>query len=373
MNLKGANDNKDSNKLVEILDKKLNYSTKTKAIIGELKENYQNLLDAENHYYNLASYLGVSFEKPEENDKIMFLNQKIVKNFSVSQNMMGKNLKVNESNSWLIDEKYDEACEILDVIPEVESEAGKLNNIVDEYKKESSKTIKIELYKKVHDIINKTRIRVLDKQISKLESEKSGWFYRLLGKEKLKDAKIENLEIKKELVKAKANSVNYNKNYKVEELLVDIFAFSKYEIDGKFTDEMVNLSEAIINAFKVKDENGDEKTLSSKDICKLIDNNRKTQDYYTTLFDETIMGDNLPEVNGKKVSNKKQIENIQERNRKLKGYIKQIEPYKESFVERASKDNAIHCYLRTLDSIEGLTDVKKKKEKQRQNVSIKEI
>lgn len=316
-----------------------------------IAEEYQYLLDSENYFMKISQILGIEFSKPKNNDDCMRLVQEIQLNIDkIEQKLRGVQISENESLE-AVNSKFTRVSELTFKIDTAQKKSKELTKITEDYKNAELKNVKAKLYEKVHKTIKDAKLQKLSEEYNRAQDEKTGIFGRINGKEKLKQETLSNIDLKMKLVSEKEIEADPENNYSVREMMVDLYAFSKYEFNGQFTKEMSELAESISNIFTSPDGS----RFNNSYVDKMVDNNICTDDYFNNIFDNRINSSNLP-VNqkGKHFSYKSQAELLKNENKRLMSYAKGGKNIKvNDFYGKTSKrELAISNFIRKLNEIE---------------------
>lgn len=127
--------------------------------------------------------------------------------------------------------------------------------------------LKRSLYLKANQVIKNAKLGKLNSERETIQTEKVGFFGKLLGKDELKDEKLKNIDLKAEAIMIEIPEEK--ERYSVKDILADLYACAITEFDGNFTPEMLNLYNNITNIFGSKGQNGQLKSFSKEHILKL--------------------------------------------------------------------------------------------------------
>lgn len=89
---------------------------------------------------------------------------------------------------------------------------------------------------KVQELIKNSKILRLKQERSQVESEKISIIGKLLGKGKLKQTRLENIDLKVQLLMSENKS--YKPTYSLEDSLSDLYSYVRCELGENFTTEM---------------------------------------------------------------------------------------------------------------------------------------
>lgn len=99
------------------------------------------------------------------------------------------------------------------------------------------KEVLIKFEERVQKIILKTKIRILDIEEKRLTSQKTSILDKIIGKEDLKKAKLNNIYARKQLAMLEHSDTNYEKS-DVNDIISDLYVYSYINLNNQFTDEM---------------------------------------------------------------------------------------------------------------------------------------
>lgn len=155
--------------------------------------------------------------------------------------------------------------------------------------------------KKIKDLIKDSKISNLKEEKQQVESQKIGILGRLLGKNKLKQVKLDNIDLKMDLM----SKEEVGEKVTLEESLAELYAYSQNELGKKMTPEMRTFLEAI---------------RSTPQLVGMIDKEKLKQ-----LVEEKVQAQTqLPTVIGnERQTTRSDIKRLQEENEKLGEQIKQ--------------------------------------------------
>lgn len=102
------------------------------------------------------------------------------------------------------------------------------DTIINEYKEEMLRIYSACLNKHVQKIITESKLEKLDIQREEIEKEKCSFFSKLIGKAKLKQARLDNINLKRQLILSESQYAD-KLHYYVEDGLSDLYAYIKNE------------------------------------------------------------------------------------------------------------------------------------------------
>lgn len=178
-------------------------------------------------------------------------------------------------------------------------------NIISEYKEEMLRIYSACLNKHVQRIITDSKLQKLDIQREEIEKEKCSFFSKIIGKAKLKQAKLDNINLKRQLILSESQYAD-KLHYYIEDGLSDLYAYIKNE------DEVKCLVEA-------------------REFTRLIETNMQIQNYIDgaklnrQIKEKVEQKRNLPQLalskEKRRLFSKAQINLMEEKNNELKRVI----------------------------------------------------
>lgn len=178
-------------------------------------------------------------------------------------------------------------------------------SIVDEYGEEMKGIYMACFNKNARKMITDAKLKKLDKQRKEVEAEKCSFFSKLIGKAKLKQAKLDNINLKEQLILTESQ-FSSNSYTSLEDGLSDIYAFIKTEEDASCASDV-----------KIYLRNVE----SNNQIRDMIDQDKLTRKTREKIDQQR----NLPQLvlskEKKHLFSKAQINLVQEKNNELKRVI----------------------------------------------------
>ena len=142
---------------------------------------------------------------------------------SIKENIIKMHKKINSA----------EKIEDLKNINELSKDLNKIidsKNIVEGYSNEMENIFKTCFNKEIQKLITDSKLKKLEKQRLEIEQEKCSFFSKLLGKAKLKQAKLDNINLKKQLILSESQYINKSYYY-LEDGLSEVYTYLKEETD----------------------------------------------------------------------------------------------------------------------------------------------
>lgn len=178
-------------------------------------------------------------------------------------------------------------------------------SIIDEYSEEMKGIYMACFNKNARKMITEAKLKKLDKQRKEVESEKCSFFSKLIGKAKLKQARLDNINLKEQLILTESQFTS-NSYSTLEDGLSDIYAFIKTEEDASCVSDVKIYLRNVETNNQIKEMINQDKL--TKKTREKIDQQR-----------------NLPQLvlskEKKRLFSKAQINMVQEKNNELKRVI----------------------------------------------------
>ena len=221
-NAKNNTEKKEEDKAEE-LRKKLDENKKkineqVDLIIENIETTYYKLKSEEARVMDIANSTNITLNIDKMNDDS--INASIN---SIKENIIKTHKKINSA------EKIDD----LKNINELSKDLNKIidsKNIVEGYSNEMESIFKTCFNKEIQKLITDSKLKKLEKQRLEIEQEKCSFFSKLLGKAKLKQAKLDNINLKKQLILSESQYINKSYYY-LEDGLSEVYTYLKEETD----------------------------------------------------------------------------------------------------------------------------------------------
>ena len=262
-------------------------------IVDSIEMMYYKLKTEEAKSFDLANSLGIELNIDRISDDAINSNIN-----SIKENTLALKKKINNVEDLV---ELNNINELLKDLKKIAND----KNISNEYNEEM-KTIFVNCFNKnTQKIINDSKLKKLEKQRIEIEKEKCSFFSKLIGKAKLKQAKLDNISLKEQLILSESQ-FSSNSYYFIEDGLSDIYAYIRNEEDETcLTDIKLYIRNVETNA-QIKNMIDQEKL--SKKIKEKVEQQR-----------------NLPQLTLSKEKrhffSKAQINLMQEKNNELKRVI----------------------------------------------------
>lgn len=187
-------------------------------ITENIETTYYKLKSEEARVMDIANSTNITLNIDKMNDDS--INASIN---SIKENIIKTHKKINSA------EKIDD----LKNINELSKDLNKIidsKNIVEGYSNEMENIFKTCFNKEIQKLITDSKLKKLEKQRLEIEQEKCSFFSKLLGKAKLKQAKLDNINLKKQLILSESQYINKSYYY-LEDGLSEVYTYLKEETD----------------------------------------------------------------------------------------------------------------------------------------------
>lgn len=187
-------------------------------IIENIETTYYRLKTEEAKYMDLANSSKIVLNIDKMNDDGINANINSIKEAII---------KIHKNVSGV------EKIENLKNINELSKDLNKTidsKNIIKGYSDEMENIFKTCFNKEIQKLITDSKLRKLETQRIEIEKEKCSFFSKLIGKAKLKQAKLDNINLKKQLILSESQYINKSYYY-LEDGLSEIYTYLKEETD----------------------------------------------------------------------------------------------------------------------------------------------
>lgn len=262
-------------------------------ILDNIEMTFFRLKTEESKSIDLANSTGIELNIDRINDDSINSNINSIKESSF---VVKKKIQMS---SRLDDLNYDN--EFLKDLKQISGD----KSIISQYGEEMKSIYMSCFNKNARKIITDAKLKKLDKQRKEIESEKCSFFSKLIGKAKLKQAKLDNINLKEQLIltESQFSSSSYTT---LEDGLSEIYAYIRTEEDASC------LSDLKIYLRNVE---------SNNQIKEMIDQEKLTKKTKEKIDQQR----NLPQLalskEKKHLFSKAQINMVQEKNNELKRVI----------------------------------------------------
>ncbi len=212
---------------------------------------YESLKTEEARYRNVAQTLGIPFSM-----------QLPTKSISDNLQAMEEHIKViRERAQELSGQTYEStksalkaSCELggyVVAFDDAKAQRDSLYRVTEDYEAEAMFEAKKGIDERIQDIIKRTKLQVIEMKKREVQERKISFWGRLRGLDKLQEAELRNLGLEEELVKK--TPIVEKAEYSVHDSLAELRAFSRRELDGLATDEMMKFDASVRSFFSVDD------------------------------------------------------------------------------------------------------------------------
>lgn len=159
-------------------------------------------------------------------------------------------------------------------------------------KRQIEDEIKKLTYDRVQAVLQEARIQKYTAEKERIQGESVGFLGRLFGKEQLREKRLENMDLKIKLVQR--SIAPERDTYSIRQMLVEMHICANTELGGKFTPEMQEIYQAIMNTYGAKNKD----RLSERNIKQLVSERQRQASNQTTAELPVVQG-NRPRIFGK--------------------------------------------------------------------------
>ena len=196
----------------------------TTSIPDSVENTYNELKQEEIKFSGLANKLGLTYSITRTDDTNIYSSIQQIK--SNMQRISGQIMKVDDPA------KLDKVSGILQELDSLAQDG----TIKSEHSAELRETFERSFDSKVQDLIKSSKLSMLEQERGQVEQEKISIIGKLLGKGKLKQAKLDNIDLKMKLLMTEPTSDKMS--YSLEDSLSDLYTYSHCELGKKLTPEM---------------------------------------------------------------------------------------------------------------------------------------
>lgn len=192
-------------------------------------------------------------EMRQEEEKILEVAKKLEMNYTITriENMdIYPRIKQVKENLQRIEQQIQENNNLeninrkINTLDEIESKLKDLK-IKEDYISELKWTFEKSFEIRVQELIKNTKVLKLEEEKEKIENEKVSIFGKILGKSKLKQTKLDNVNLKIQIqtldIKTEKATIN------LEDSLSDLYVYSQYELEKQLEPEMQQFINTVEN------------------------------------------------------------------------------------------------------------------------------
>lgn len=253
--------------ITELRKKLNNEPVESNRITYKINDTYNQMLYNERNMQQIARSLGINFQPQTRVNLLDNIIEDITFNITdIEKNLEGVTVQEDMSQEE-IDEKTEKYSPYLDGISYASQILQGNPDFAQIHANQMEYELKRSLYLKANQVIKNAKLGKLNSERETIQTEKVGFFGKLLGKDELKDEKLKNIDLKAEAIMTEIPEEK--ERYSVKDILADLYACAITEFDGNFSPEMLNLYNNITNTFGSKGQNGQLKSFSQEHILKL--------------------------------------------------------------------------------------------------------
>lgn len=267
------------------------------SIPSNVETTYYELKQEEIKFSSLASKLGLNYSITKTNDINIYASIQQIK--SNIQRIGEQVMKVNEPAKL---EKVSGVLQELDIL----SQDGTIKM---DYSAELMETFEKSLDAKVQELIKNSKISKLEQEREQVEAEKISIIGKILGKGKLKQARLDNIDLKIKLLMTEPQRDKIS--YSIEDSLSDLYTYSHCELGKNLTPEM----QEFLGVIKLDPQ-----------LKEMIDQQKLKLQYEQKVNDRQNAGQLINVDGNRKISNRQQANILQIQNN---GMRKQVQNNRE--------------------------------------------
>ena len=300
----------------------------SKELGASLDAIYEDLLKTDEKSRIMAESLGIPYKSRSEigdiSKKIEGIKE-ILAQSEKTANEQKLDVQDKDISKDIAIEKDSEVSKYSSSIIEAQRLVQSIESYGEEFSDEEFLNIKEEVYKKAMSLIKEAKTSKLNGLKEEIQNRKVGLFGRLLGKEKLRQAELKNIELKIEAENSK-------------------------KPDLRFNDFSVRTTLAIV--YNAKEELGEENGHNLSDFYNKIKENfalesGKFDDEKIAQMAKELEGKNLPIAYDPKEKTKVKIQRIQEENERLEMANKDLREEQDT----EERESSITDMLRSLSVV----------------------
>ena len=300
----------------------------SKELGASLDAIYEDLLKTDEKSRIMAESLGIPYKSRSEIGDISKKIEGIKEILAQSENTANEqklDVQDKDISKDIAIEKDSEVSKYSSSIIEAQRLVQSIESYGEEFSDEEFLNIKEEVYKKAMSLIKEAKTSKLNGLKEEIQNRKVGLFGRLLGKEKLRQAELKNIELKIEAENSK-------------------------KPDLRFNDFSVRTTLAIV--YNAKEELGEENGHNLSDFYNKIKENfalesGKFDDEKIAQMAKELEGKNLPIAYDPKEKTKVKIQRIQEENERLEMANKDLREEQDT----EERESSITDMLRSLSVV----------------------
>ena len=242
------NEERRKNLISETTKKLTDEPEASEKLLSGITNIYNGLLRNEQIYGNVARTLGIDYTKAVSTTIIPKTIEEIGKNKAYIDKKVQETQVSEENTLEEITETSSSIKPFLDGVAYANEIMKDCPDVVSMHTQQSERDIKRNLYFKVQGMIQFAKLQKLLQTRTNIEAEKIGFFGKLMGKEELKQLRLQNLTL--QIKELNLESPQEQKEYHIRDILADMYACGVTECGGKLPQEMQNLYLSIKSIFK---------------------------------------------------------------------------------------------------------------------------
>lgn len=211
---------------------------KIKFTLEDIENIYHELKQEEIKFLEIAKRLELTYSASsvEDTDINSIINQ-------IKSNIQRINEQMQEGNL----ENIDKANSILQELEKIKQDT----TIKTDYIKELKETLIKSLDRRIQKLITDSRILKLEEEKKQVENKKISLIGKLTGKGKLKQARLDNIDLKMQTLMLAEQSDKTEVS--LEDSLSDLYAYTKYDLENKLTLEIEQFLEILETDSELKE------------------------------------------------------------------------------------------------------------------------
>ena len=215
--------------------------------------NYNDLKMKEETFSKICSTIGISFNSNVDAQTIEPYISIIQNNINRIKENASLNSIPEDSSIDFVNSSMKSLEELSHFQEQVNSILNGLGNSVQMYNEQAIFDIKKGIDQKIQNLIRSAKIELLQNQRKNVENRKISFFGKIMGKEKLKELELQNLDLQLDFEKTKP--IIEKTKYSIHDSLADMLVFSQENMNGQMTSEMQELYYNVTMHFNVDKNN----------------------------------------------------------------------------------------------------------------------
>lgn len=272
--------------------KKEHIEQQTTSIPDSVETTYYELKQEEIKFCGLARKLGLDYSVTRTDDT----------NIYSSINQIKTNMQRISEQVQKVDDptKLDKVSGVLQELDSLTQDG----TITAEHSEMLKDTFERSFDAKVQNLIRSSKLSMLEQEKGQVESEKISLLGKILGKGRLKQAKLDNIELKKQLLLTERPEEKGT--YSLEDSLSDLYTYSQCELGRKLTPEM----QQFLGVIK-----------ADPQLKQMIDQQSLKMQFEQKVNDRQSVGQLVPIDENRRISNRHQANILQVQNNEMNRQI----------------------------------------------------